>query len=80
MADQQVHLTTPDNAHAGCGSGPLFFELRDRGALVTGVDASAGMLEMARRRLGADADQLALSAACADGLSLRKPLVPGLLR
>ncbi|MFI6177250.1 class I SAM-dependent methyltransferase [Nonomuraea sp. NPDC051191] len=41
---------------AGCGSGPLFAELRDRGAVVTGVDASAGMLELARRRLGADAD------------------------
>ncbi|TDE49936.1 class I SAM-dependent methyltransferase [Nonomuraea mesophila] len=41
---------------AGCGSGPLFAELRDRGALVTGIDASAGMLEQARRRLGADAD------------------------
>ncbi|MEO3887775.1 class I SAM-dependent methyltransferase [Nonomuraea sp. B5E05] len=41
---------------AGCGSGPLFAELRDRGAIVTGVDASAGMLEMARQRLGTDAD------------------------
>ncbi|GGU33773.1 class I SAM-dependent methyltransferase [Lentzea flava] len=41
---------------AGCGSGPLFAALRDRGAVVTGIDASAGMLEQARRRLGADAD------------------------
>ena len=41
---------------AGCGSGPLFAELRDRGAIVTGFDASAGMLEIARRRLGDDAD------------------------
>ncbi|MEV0581343.1 class I SAM-dependent methyltransferase [Nonomuraea sp. NPDC050310] len=41
---------------AGCGSGPLFAALRDRGAIVSGVDASAGMLEMARRRLGDDAD------------------------
>ncbi|MEU8359582.1 class I SAM-dependent methyltransferase [Nonomuraea sp. NPDC048882] len=41
---------------AGCGAGPLFAELRDRGAVVTGVDASAGMLELARKRLGADAD------------------------
>ncbi|MCU1640470.1 MAG: methyltransferase type 11 [Nocardia sp.] len=41
---------------AGCGSGPLFAALRDRGAIVTGIDASAGMLELARRRLGADAD------------------------
>ncbi|HEY2057114.1 MAG TPA: class I SAM-dependent methyltransferase, partial [Amycolatopsis sp.] len=41
---------------AGCGSGPLFAALRDRGAVVTGVDASAGMLELARRRLGTDTD------------------------
>jgi SAM-dependent methyltransferase len=41
---------------AGCGAGPLFAALRDRGALVTGIDASAGMLEVARRRLGPDAD------------------------
>ncbi|RSN05913.1 SAM-dependent methyltransferase [Nonomuraea sp. WAC 01424] len=41
---------------AGCGSGPLFAALRDRGAIVTGIDASAGMLEQARRRLGADAE------------------------
>ncbi|UBU18933.1 class I SAM-dependent methyltransferase [Nonomuraea gerenzanensis] len=41
---------------AGCGSGPLFAELRDRGAIITGIDASAGMLEQARQRLGADAD------------------------
>ncbi|WP_240796545.1 class I SAM-dependent methyltransferase [Streptomyces sp. RFCAC02] len=40
---------------AGCGSGPLFAALRDRGALVTGLDSSAGMVELARRRLGADA-------------------------
>lgn len=37
---------------AGCGAGPLFAALRDRGAAVTGIDASAGMLEVARRRLG----------------------------
>jgi SAM-dependent methyltransferase len=41
---------------AGCGSGPLSAALRDRGAVVTGIDQSAGMLEQARRRLGADAD------------------------
>lgn len=41
---------------AGCGSGPLFAALRDRGAIVTGIDVSAGMLKQARRRLGADAD------------------------
>jgi SAM-dependent methyltransferase len=41
---------------AGCGSGPLFAALRDRGATVTGIDSSAGMVELARRRLGAEAD------------------------
>jgi hypothetical protein len=41
---------------AGCGSGPLFAALRDRGAIVTGIDKSAGMLDVARRRLGEDAD------------------------
>ena len=41
---------------AACGSGPLFAALRDRGASVTGFDASTGMLELARQRLGADAD------------------------
>ncbi|GAB2822755.1 class I SAM-dependent methyltransferase [Actinoallomurus bryophytorum] len=39
---------------AGCGSGPLSAALRDRGAVVTGIDASTGMLALARRRLGDD--------------------------
>jgi len=46
---------------AGCGSGPLFAALRDRGAIVTGIDTSTGMLELARRRLGDDQR----SSACA---------------
>jgi SAM-dependent methyltransferase len=41
---------------AGCGSGPLFAALRERGAFVTGLDSSTGMVELARRRLGAGAD------------------------
>jgi SAM-dependent methyltransferase len=41
---------------AGCGAGPLFAALRDRGAVVTGIDKSAGMLELVRRRLGDGAD------------------------
>lgn len=41
---------------AGCGSGPLFAALRDRGAIVTGFDSSTKMVELARQRLGADAD------------------------
>src|SRR6516164_9829782 len=41
---------------AGCGSGLLSAALRDRGAIVTGIDSSAKMLELARQRLGASAD------------------------
>jgi ubiquinone/menaquinone biosynthesis C-methylase UbiE len=40
---------------AGCGSGPLFEALRDRGATVTGFDSSTAMLALARQRLGAGA-------------------------
>jgi ubiquinone/menaquinone biosynthesis C-methylase UbiE len=39
---------------AGCGSGPLLKALRDRGASVTGIDKSAGMLKLAQRRFGDD--------------------------
>jgi ubiquinone/menaquinone biosynthesis C-methylase UbiE len=41
---------------AGCGSGPLTAALRDRGATVTGFDSSMRMLELARQRLGDDAE------------------------
>ena len=41
---------------AGCGSGPLTEALRDRGALVTGFDVSTAMVDLARQRLGEDAD------------------------
>ena len=41
---------------AGCGSGPIAAALRDRGAVVTGIDSSATMLRLARQRLGAGAD------------------------
>ena len=40
----------------GCGTGPMLASLRARGATVTGVDNSAGMLELARQRLGDRAD------------------------
>ena len=56
---------------AGCGSGPLSAALRDRGAVVTGFDSSAGMLELARRRLGdADLHLADLAARC------RSPTAP----
>ena len=41
---------------AGCGSGPLAAALRDAGATITGLDVSAAMVDLARRRLGHDAD------------------------
>src|SRR5258707_4767466 len=41
---------------AGCGSGPIAAKLRDRGATVAGFDSSAGMLDLARKRLGPDTD------------------------
>ncbi len=41
---------------AGCGSGPLTAALGDAGAVVTGFDGSAAMVDLARQRLGADAD------------------------
>ncbi|MFI2762311.1 class I SAM-dependent methyltransferase [Streptomyces echinatus] len=56
---------------AGCGSGPLSAALRDRGAVVTGMDVSAGMLALARRRLG---DDVALHLA---DLSDRLPFADG---
>ena len=40
----------------GCGSGPISAMLRDRGATVAGFDSSAKMVELARKRLGPDAD------------------------
>ncbi|WP_299440882.1 class I SAM-dependent methyltransferase [uncultured Phycicoccus sp.] len=40
---------------AGCGSGPLSEALQARGAVVTGFDRSVAMVDLARRRLGADA-------------------------
>ncbi len=41
---------------AGCGSGPLAETLRAEGAIVTGMDSSPAMVDLARRRLGDDAD------------------------
>lgn len=41
---------------AGCDSGTLSAALRDQGAAVTCIDASAEMLDLAKRRLGDDAE------------------------
>ncbi|KWR72166.1 methyltransferase [Arthrobacter sp. W1] len=40
----------------GCGSGPLAHELMTRGAFVSGFDASQAMIDLARSRLGEQAD------------------------
>ncbi|MFP3466482.1 class I SAM-dependent methyltransferase [Leifsonia sp. SIMBA_070] len=48
---------------AGCGSGPILSDLRERGALVTGIDGSSGMLEQARQRLGAGTELLVADLA-----------------
>lgn len=40
---------------AGCGSGAHAAALRSRGAIVTGMDQSSGMLALARERLGGGA-------------------------
>lgn len=41
---------------AGCGHGPLFADLRARGAIVSGFDLSSSMVALARERLGEEAD------------------------
>jgi SAM-dependent methyltransferase len=41
---------------AGCGSGPLMEALRVKDAVVSGFDLSSAMVELARRKLGAEAD------------------------
>ena len=43
---------------AGCGAGPLMAALHSKGAEVTGFDASAAMIELARQRLGEEATLL----------------------
>ncbi|KUM41155.1 class I SAM-dependent methyltransferase [Arthrobacter sp. EPSL27] len=41
---------------AGCGSGPLSAALGAKGAIMTGLDSSPAMLDLARQRLGTAAD------------------------
>ncbi len=41
---------------AGCGSGPLMADFAAAGAVVSGFDLSGAMVDIARDRLGADAD------------------------
>lgn len=48
---------------AGCGSGPLSAALRERGAIVTGLDSSPAMVALARQRLGDDAELFVATSA-----------------
>lgn len=47
----------------GCGSGPLSAALRDKGAIMSGFDLSTAMIDLARRRLGEDADLIVADLA-----------------
>jgi SAM-dependent methyltransferase len=49
-------VTGLDVLDAGCGSGPIMEALRERGARVRGFDLSPAMVQIARERLGQDAD------------------------
>jgi ubiquinone/menaquinone biosynthesis C-methylase UbiE len=55
-----IHLAGDVEGHrvldVGCGAGPLSAALRAKGAIVTGFDASPAMIDLARHRLGEDAD------------------------
>jgi ubiquinone/menaquinone biosynthesis C-methylase UbiE len=53
LAGDVAGLTVLD---AGCGSGPLMNALRAKDAVVSGFDLSPAMVELARTRLGDDAD------------------------
>lgn len=48
---------------AGCGAGPMMVALRERGAEVTGLDASPAMVALARERLGAEGNVLVADLA-----------------
>ncbi|AHG44432.1 methyltransferase [Rhizobium leguminosarum bv. trifolii CB782] len=48
LVDEVAGLSVLD---AGCGGGAHALALLERGAVVTGIDASAGMLDIAQRRL-----------------------------
>lgn len=49
VTDLHRQAATPTVLDAGCGTGRMSRYLADRGCQVTGIDISAGMIEMARR-------------------------------
>lgn len=56
MLDLAGDVDGRDVLDIGCGAGPLAERLVQRGARVSGFDLSAGMVELARMRLGNTAD------------------------
>lgn len=58
-------------ADLGCGTGHVLEHMLERASSVIGVDGSARMLELARRRLCADADRISLRIGDLEHLPLR---------
>lgn len=58
-------------ADLGCGTGHVLERMLERASSVIGVDGSARMLELARRRLNADADRISLRIGDLEHLPLR---------
>lgn len=56
MLDLVGDVAGRDVLDIGCGAGPLAKELAQRGARVSGFDRSVRMIDIARSRLGDDAD------------------------
>ena len=52
----------------GCGDGQLALELRERGAIVTGIDASQEMIEAARARAARQGAEIVFEIAAAEHL------------
>jgi ubiquinone biosynthesis O-methyltransferase len=52
----------------GCGDGQLALELRERGAIVTGIDASQEMIGAARARAASQGAEIAFEVAAAERL------------
>ena len=56
MVDLAGDVTGRRVLDAGCGAGPLAAALRERGAQVTGLDASPAMVALAQQRLGPETE------------------------
>lgn len=63
MVDLAGDVTGREVLDAGCGSGPLCADLKDRGAIVRGFDLSPAMIGLARERLGEETELLVADLA-----------------